>query len=149
MAVPSLKINNPGNIRPGAKLWEGEVRPSYHTEGNGSFAVFKTMDYGVRAQAKILLTYQNKYGLNTIRKIINRYAPPQDKNDTTSYVLSVAKQTGINPDTIIDLNNAKTLAAILKAQHKVEHGFAVNISSLSNGVLLALGKKKDSDLLEA
>lgn len=148
MAVPSLKINNPGNIRPGAKLWEGEVRPSYHTEGNGDFAVFKTMDYGVRAQAKILLTYQNKYGLNTIRKIINRYAPSSE-NDTSAYVLSVSKQTGIAPDTIIDLNNAKTLAAILKAQHKVEHGFAVNISSLSNGVLLALGKKKDSDLLEA
>ena len=46
------------------------------------------MDYGIRAIFRILKTYREKYGLNTIEGIINRYAPPAE-NDTESYIESV------------------------------------------------------------
>ena len=74
-ASASIFNNNPGNIRTSPTNWNGEV-----TEPGEEFERFSDMHMGVRASARILRTYGKKYGIDTINKIIDRYAPPEDNN---------------------------------------------------------------------
>ena len=82
-----IRNNNPGNIRHGAK-WQGLKENSRDLDP--AFCVFKNPIYGIRALAKGLLNYKKLYGLNTVRSIISRYAPPNE-NQTLAYIQSVAK----------------------------------------------------------
>ena len=77
-ADASIFNNNPGNIRTSSTKWDGEV-----TKPGEAFERFSDMHMGVRASVKILRTYGNKYGIDTINKIIDRYAPPSDNNPNT------------------------------------------------------------------
>lgn len=91
-----LRNNNPGNLRHSANgkllsAYTGEIRPIQ----DNSFRTFTSMLYGYRA----LLHQLNRYllnGKNTIRKIINTYAPPNE-NDTTAYIKRVSNITGLAP----------------------------------------------------
>lgn len=83
--VRGLRNNNPGNIRKGKTKWEGLAEQ----QTDSAFCVFTEMKYGIRALYKILKTYHNKYGLDTIEEIIGRWAP-ENENDTNSYVNFVA-----------------------------------------------------------
>ncbi len=65
----------------------------------GRYAQFSSPDQGYNAMGKVLDTYQNKYGLNTVRGIVNRWAPPNvDNNSTDAYVAHVARGVGVGPD---------------------------------------------------
>ena len=77
---------NPLNIRRGAARWQGMSK----REDDIDFEQFLTMAYGWRA-AFILLgrTYYEKYHLNTIRKIISRWAQ-ECENNTKAYIYYVA-----------------------------------------------------------
>lgn len=91
--VRGLRNNNPGNIRETTGgYWEGQ------TGTDGSFAIFAAPEYGIRALARVLMTYENKHKLTTVRGVINRYAPGSE-NDTDSYISHVASTLGIDPDT--------------------------------------------------
>ena len=89
--VRCIRNCNPLNIRKGS-AWKG-LRAE---QNDGAFCQFETMAYGWRA-AFILLgrTYYEKYHLNTIRKIISRWAPACE-NNTKGYIAYVAKQVGVN-----------------------------------------------------
>ncbi len=113
-----IRNNNPGNIRHGAS-WIG--LESNSKELDKSFCVFKSPVYGIRALAKVLLNYQRLYKINTIRGIINRYAPPNE-NDTNSYVDSVASQLGVTADDLIDIKEPCILVILIKAIIKHENG---------------------------
>ena len=106
-----IRNNNPGNIRWGEK-WQG-LKEDGH-EQDPSFCVFKHPAYGIRALAKLLQNYQKKYGLNTPRKIISRYAPPNE-NQTQAYIQSVASQLCITPDSQVDLTERGVLTIFIKA----------------------------------
>ena len=57
------------------------------------------MEWGWRAAFHLLTrNYYQKHGLQTIRGIISRWAPPQDHNNTEAYIKNVSKLTGIGPD---------------------------------------------------
>ena len=83
---------NPLNIRRGAARWQGMSE----REDDKEFEQFKSMAYGWRA-AFILLgrTCYEKYHLDTIRKMISRWAP-ECENNTRAYILYVAKRVGCN-----------------------------------------------------
>ena len=49
------------------------------------------------------MTYGDKYGVNTLRGLANRYAPPSDNNPTGNYIDFLADKTGIDPDAEINL----------------------------------------------
>ena len=83
---------NPGNIRLG-ESWLG-LRMK---QTDPDFCQFTSMIYGCRALLKLLRTYVEKRGCTTIRKVVERWAPPSE-NDTTSYVLSVAAACRRDPD---------------------------------------------------
>lgn len=114
-ATRAERNNNPGNIRLGAS-WQGAV-----TGSDPAFVTFDSPASGFRALAKLLRNYQDIYGLNTVRKIISRYAPASE-NNTAAYIAAVAQAIGVQPDTPIDLGNQATLAALMRAIATHESG---------------------------
>ena len=90
--VRCVRNCNPLNIRKNGDKWKG-LRAE---QNDGAFAQFETMAYGWRA-AFILLgrTYYEKYHLNTIKKLISRWAPACE-NNTKAYIYYVAKLVGVN-----------------------------------------------------
>ena len=113
-----IRNNNPGNIRWGAD-WQGLKKDGKSQDP--SFCVFTSPEYGIRALAKLLRNYQRLYGLNTSRKIIGRYAPPNE-NQTQAYIQSVAQQLGVQPDTPVDLNEETTMVVFIKSIIRHENG---------------------------
>lgn len=94
MQPRGLRNNNPLNIRRTTTKWLG-LAP---TQTDPEFCQFQTLDYGWRAAFRLLThSYFEKYGLDTIRKIISRWAPPSE-NNTAAYITSVSRITGIPPD---------------------------------------------------
>lgn len=92
MTVRGIRNMNPGNICLG-ESWLG-LRMK---QTDPDFCQFTSMIYGCRALLKLLRTYVEKRGCTTIRKVVERWAPPSE-NDTSSYVLSVAAACRRDPD---------------------------------------------------
>jgi hypothetical protein len=99
MSTPprGIRNNNPGNIRRGDK-WQGMTI----TQGDSAFCQFETPEYGIRALGKVLMNYQSKHGLKTVRQLITRWAPPTE-NNTVAYVNGVAKALGVLADAEIEV----------------------------------------------
>lgn len=124
--------NNPGNIRLSGTQWQGQVKGS-----DPAFATFATPEAGIRALAKLLKNYQAKYGLNTVRQLIGRWAPPNE-NNTAAYVASVAAALGVGPDQQIDVTNPDTLQRLTAAIIRHENGRVVYAqSTINQGVMQA------------
>ena len=112
MTVRGIRNMNPGNIRLG-ESWLG-LRMK---QTDPDFCQFTSMIYGCRALLKLLRTYVEKRGCTTIRKVVERWAPPSE-NDTTSYVLSVAaacrrdadERLPVDVDPLIYLDLARAIA---------------------------------------
>ncbi len=78
-----LKDNNPLNIRYRSEgYWQGQA-PS--TGRPPVFCRFFDMKYGFRAAFRLILTYYERYHLDTVEKIVSRWAPPSE-NDTQRYI---------------------------------------------------------------
>lgn len=118
MTARGIRNNNPGNIRWGDE-WKGLVPETQRTDK--SFCQFKSAEYGIRAMIIILRNYQRKHGLKTISGIINRWAPTNE-NDTQSYINSVAKATGVDPDQRIDTSDSRFMMKLLQAIIQHENG---------------------------
>lgn len=129
-----LRNNNPGNIRRSKVCYKGEVRPSRDPD----FKEFSTMAYGYRAVFVLLDTYRSRYGLTTIRQMLNRYAPPTE-NFTEGYVRFVADYSGVMPDEVIDTRSEKDMIPIVAAMSKIENGVAANIEDVERGWALFVG----------
>lgn len=129
-----VRNNNPLNIVRSAEKWQGKV--------NGDdvrFETFETPEAGIRAGAKNLLTYQAKYGLNTIDGIISRWAPATE-NQTGPYIAAVSKQMGVGPSAKLNLKDPKTLTALTTAIITHENnGQPYSDAQISAGVGAALG----------
>lgn len=112
-----LRNNNPGNIRISGTKYDGEVQPSQ----DKAFKQFKDMAHGYRAMFVLLYTYQKKHGCDTLRKMINRYAPPVE-NHTENYIQSVAKWSGVNPDATLDTTNQAKMVPVVCGMSRMENG---------------------------
>lgn len=122
MARPrGVRNNNPGNIDRTGTPWQGENRTEAARQREVRFAVFDTPEYGFRALVKTLLTYQRKYGLRTVRGIIDRWAPPSE-NNTSAYAVEVAKALGVSLDVRIDVEAPATAFQLAKAIARHENG---------------------------
>ena len=120
--------NNPGNIRINGDLFQGEIRPSK----DKSFKQFETMAYGYRAIFRILRNYYNNYNLDTIRKMIGRWAP-ENENDTEAYVKAVSGYAGIPADDPININDREQMIRIVSGMSKVENGREADMSDVFAG----------------
>lgn len=92
-----IRNNNPGNLERTGIAWKG-MSPQ---QGDPRFIVFSEPKWGVRALARVLKTYEGR-GLDTVRAIVNRWAPPTE-NNTSAYVAAVARALGVSPDARIDV----------------------------------------------
>jgi len=135
--VRGIRNNNPGNIRKGSKkIWLGEVWPSQ----DASFSQFMTMAYGVRALL-IDLVNKHKQGLNTVQKIIYKYAPPTE-NYSARYAKYVADAMGLTVTEPFDMTEANLLK-FAKAVARFENGTAaalINAQSWEQGLRSALAR---------
>ena len=129
-----IRNNNPGNIRHGAN-WHG-LNPDGR-KIDPAFCVFTDSIYGIRALAKVLVNYKKIHGLNTVRQIISRYAPPNE-NQTTAYIQSVAKQLGVYPDTVIDIEERRIFPMVSEAIIRMENGIQpYSDETIQQGIELA------------
>lgn len=115
MKTRGLRLNNPGNLRRTSDNWQGLAA----TQSDPEFFEFIAPEYGIRAMARTLLNYQQNYGLNTVRQLITRWAPPTE-NPTDSYVSAVASRLGVSPDATISVAGA--LPALVPAMIVQEQG---------------------------
>ncbi|HAK6117887.1 TPA: hypothetical protein H2R31_002929 [Salmonella enterica] len=135
--VRGVRNNNPGNLEYSAQGWDGELTP------DGRFSRFDTPEHGIRALAKNMRTFQNKHGLNTIAGMISKFAPPEDHNDTPTYIKAVAGMMGVDPEQHIDTSNVDTLTKLVNSIITVENGSnPYTNKQISDGVLAAMGAKQ-------
>lgn len=137
--IRGLRNNNPGNIENNGIPWDG--LSSRQTDSR--FYQFESPEWGIRALGKILLNYQRHHGIDTVRGIVNRWAPPIE-NDTAAYVAAVARRVGVEPDEPI--NVARVLpaltAAIIKHENGIQpysDGFIVSSLGLIDGLEIGRG----------
>lgn len=120
MTVPprGIRNNNPGNLIRTGDQWTGLQPPIEQTD---RFFKFTDPVYGLRAMAKVLQNYQSIYKLDTVRQVIDRYAPPHE-NDTASYADHVAAKLDTDIDTPINLTDYKVLKPLMQAIVLHENG---------------------------
>jgi hypothetical protein len=107
-----VSINNFGGIRrPGVNA--GPI--------GGGFQSFATPAAGIVATAALLQRYQDQHGLNTLRGIISRWAPPSE-NDTASLISRATAMTGFGADQPLNLHDASTLSGVTEAMIRGEVG---------------------------
>lgn len=119
---------NPGNIRRSKVNYKGEVHPS----NDKDFKQFTSMKWGYRAMFILLDTYHRRYGLDTVRKMISRYAPPSE-NHTEAYVNAVCSFTGILPNEPINSRDRTTMVPLVAAMSKVENGVVASFREVEAG----------------
>ncbi|MBH3494368.1 structural protein [Pseudomonas aeruginosa] len=109
---------NPGNIRHAkGTRWQGMSA----NQSDSAFVQFTGPQWGIRAIARTLITYQDKHALRTIRQIISRWAPPSE-NNTESYIRQVAARVGVAPDARIDVYDYRTMRTLVEAIVRHENG---------------------------
>lgn len=117
-----VRNNNPGNIRLSKDKWQGLSQQ----QTDSSFCQFTDPVWGIRALAVLLINYQDKYSLRSVKSIIDRWAPPVE-NNTASYVNEVVKamnKTGLNvtATTTIDVHQYPELFGLVSAIIRHENG---------------------------
>jgi hypothetical protein len=109
-------FTNPGNVR--------ATKTEQHQESG--FRKPDTPEEGFKIMADVLHHYQTgSRHLQTIRQIVETYAPPSDHNPTNAYIEHVAQWTGFKADQRLDLNDPDVLARLMKAMTRQEKGAAV------------------------
>lgn len=123
--------NNPGNLN-----YAGQTGAVLEDGSNARFAKFGSTAEGVSALAKQLQRYGER-GLDTVSKIINKYAPSSE-NDTKAYVEALSKRLGVSGDQKLDLNDSSTLAGLIKGISRHEAGSDyLSDSDLMTGLSMA------------
>ena len=113
-----LRNNNPLNIRRTANLWQGLSKE----QNDPDFFQFESMAWGYRAAFVVLRTYRNRYGINTVERIVRRWASEKDGNDTEYYIRKVTVLTGLERTQIVDDQDPRTMMNLVAAMSRVENG---------------------------
>lgn len=126
-----VRNNNPGNLD-----FAGQAGAT--KESGGRFAVFGNMRQGVAALGRQIGLYISR-GKNTIRKIIETYAP-KGENNTAAYISAVSRFMGLDPDVPLNPSDTNQLMSLVKAIITHEEGAGyVSDSDISGGLAMAKG----------
>lgn len=109
-----IRNNNPGNVEYTGVQWQGLDNPP----SDGRFMRFVSPEYGIRAIARVLDTYANTHGINTVAGIIQRWAPSHE-NPTNAYARYVAEALNVAPEQPLDImaNRPGLVAAIIEFEN--------------------------------
>lgn len=128
-----IRNHNPGNIEKGDP-WQGLSDDQSRDE---RFAIFGAPEWGIRAIARVLITYQDKHDIRTVQGILRRWAPSFE-NDTNAYIEHVAEKVKIAPDTQIDVTDYSVMRPLVEAIIKHENGQQpYKRSTIDKGLMLA------------
>jgi len=114
--VRGIRNNNPGNIRVSLSRWSGKVQANQ----DGDFEQFYDIVYGLRAMIRLLFNYIHKDGLDTIAKIIPKYAPSHE-NNTENYIAYVCRRSGLARDTKLNFFRGEAWI-VVRAMVELENG---------------------------
>ncbi len=135
----AARNNNPCNIRI-CDPWQGLLPFEEMTDDQKAekeFCIFQSPKWGFRAAARVLISYQDKYQIQTIRSAISRWAPPSE-NDTAAYMADVCARTTFDADGTLDLHTYEALAPLIKAIATHETGsWIYDTKDLDAGLRLA------------
>lgn len=106
-----LRQNNPGNLR----SWGA-------APVQNGFARFNSAAEGLSAMAGNLVAYYNKYGAQTVRDIVSRWAPSSE-NDTKGYIEAIAKRIGVDAGQALNMKDPATLSRLMGAMIQQEQGY--------------------------
>ena len=82
---------------------------------NTGYAHFDSADAGVRATARQVLLYETRDHLDTIEKIIAKFAPKKDHNDVEAYIKDVVARTGIGRSQHLHANDVGEVSRVVSA----------------------------------
>jgi len=116
MTTRGLRNNNPGNIRKSSDDWRGLSA----TQGDAEYFTFTAPVWGIRALAKVLLTYYNRHGINTVRGIVSRWSPPNE-NPTEALIRNMSRRLEVDADEAISVPDR--LSELVDALIIQENGF--------------------------
>ncbi|WP_232060919.1 structural protein P5 [Vibrio taketomensis] len=128
-----FRNNNPLNIDYNqANDWDGQTGIETGVS-HPRFARFSSMEYGVRAGAKLVQNYMRHYGIRTVYGIINRWAP-NSENDTYAYAEHVAHELDVSPyEPIIEADIPELLYHMIKH----ENGQYLDMATVRRGSQMA------------
>jgi hypothetical protein len=135
--------NNPGNIDYSPKVgWRGQLGVELVPDGetfHPRFARFGEAVYGIRALAKLLISYIRVDHCTTVEAIVRRWAPPSDGNDDGAYVADVCQRTGFASEQSLT-PDAETLGRLVEAIIHHENGRCLYApATIAQAVDMALG----------
>lgn len=132
--MKEFRRNNPMNLRYSERNnWEGQ------TGQTNGFCCFKSVEYGFRA-AFITLRSYGKNGINTISRIVSRWAPPAE-NPTQTYIKYVAvrmaylgyAEEGVDMREVrLDMKNPEVIVDLMMFMTKFESGYHVQAKEIRN-----------------
>ncbi|MFI3304885.1 MAG: structural protein P5 [Rikenellaceae bacterium] len=134
MSSRGLRNCNPGNIRRSVSRFQGEVAQSTDPE----FKQFESIEWGYRAMFVIIHNYNELYAINTLDKIVARWAPPHE-NDTNGYVRSVAKRLGCMTTSHINSLDRDTMCQLVASMSWIENGIKAEVPEVEAGWELFAG----------
>lgn len=113
-----IRNKNPTNLVHVEKnKWQGLARPP----NAGRFCVFTDMAFGIRAAALNLIAYQDRYNIDTVRELVERWAP-HNENDVEAYIKTVCRVSGFTEKEPLDLHKFEHLKPLLKGMIRQEVG---------------------------
>jgi len=129
-----IRNNNPLNIRHDENNdWEGKRG----VQTDKAFVQFEERVYGYRAAFVLISNYILK-GMNTIKRIICRWAPPSDGNNTYGYIKHVSDTTGIGVETPLDFEEEEKMVEIVRSMAQIESGIIEEQAILNRAYGMAL-----------
>ena len=132
MATRGIRNDNPLNIRHGKSQWVGMRK----VQTDKAFVQFTERRYGYRAAFVLLRNYIGR-GVNTIGKIIARWAPPGDGNNTQAYIEYVSSTTGIDASLELAFEDKAKLVEIVRSMAHMESGIVEDKALLGEAYDLA------------
>lgn len=136
--TPAYKCCNPLNVKVFGNKWNGLI--GQDERGHG---IFSRPEEGIRAGVKVLQSYSNKYGINTIEGIISRFAAA-DPATLRAYVDNVSHASGYAPDEQLDVKNPDVLRKIIPPMIRQEIGdVPYSDETINSGIHRGLGLETD------
>lgn len=141
-----LRNNNPLNIRWSKNEWLGKVK----NNTDGAFEQFLTIEYGLRAaflNIRTIIRRRAQQNLSTnIKQLVHVWAPESDHNNEMSYVITIAKKTGLQPNDIVNVKNKTFMCLLVYGMAWVEVGTALTMFNISSAYDLAFGATHPHEL---
>ena len=119
---------DPEIIRRSERRYKGEGRPPR----DPAYKQFESLAWGYRGIFVLLDTCRLGYGLDTIRGMISRWAPPSENHPETC-IRAGADAIGIPDGQALDTRDGTTMLRMAAAVARVENGAAADMGEVELG----------------